>query len=80
MQHIVAFVNGAVTEAITGHIELIYEYFWRDKHGSITGCYEESLCYFDNIEDILKQPKLLDDIAWILDECQKRGLIEKDNQ
>src|SRR5437879_283414 len=31
---------GTITEAITNYSELIYLYFWHDKHGTITGCYE----------------------------------------
>jgi 8-oxo-dGTP diphosphatase len=31
---------GTLTEAETNHSDLIYLYYWHDKLGSITGCYE----------------------------------------
>lgn len=66
---------GAITEPCTGHTELIYEYFWHDNHNLITGCYEGIAIYFDNIEKILNQPKVMDDVEWLLNECQKRKLL-----
>lgn len=69
---------GAVTEAITNHTELVYEYFWHDKQDSITGCYEESPCYFDDMDSALQmKPKLMDDVVWVLGECQKHGFLNK---
>ncbi len=68
---------GSVTEAITNHSELVHEYFWHDKQDSITGCYEESPCYFDDVDSVLQlKPKLMDDVIWLLDECQKQGLLD----
>lgn len=69
---------GAVTEASSGYTELVYEFFWHDKHGSITGCYEESPCYFNNIAEVMHVlPKLVDDVPWGLDICRQRGLIHE---
>lgn len=66
----------AVTEGITQHTEKIYEYFWHDKLGKITGCYEEMPCYFKNVNAVLQvKDKLMDDDFWLLIECQKRGLV-----
>ena len=66
---------GAVTEAVTGHTELIYVYFWQDLHGTITGCYEGEVRYYDNIQDILACPKVMDDTRWALNECITRKLL-----
>src|SRR3972149_7881097 len=52
---------GAVTEAVAGYSELIYVYFWHDKQGTITGCYEGEVRYYDNIQEILTYPKIMDD-------------------
>jgi 8-oxo-dGTP diphosphatase len=66
---------GAVTEAITGHSELIHVYFWHDKEGTITGCYEGEVRYFDSVQEVLTQPKVIDDTRWALNECLARGLL-----
>lgn len=66
---------GAITEAITNHSELIYVYFWHDKHATITGCYEGEGMYYDNISEVLKHPKLMDSVRWLLQECHHRKLI-----
>ncbi|HHS2948521.1 TPA: GNAT family N-acetyltransferase [Legionella pneumophila] len=65
----------AITEPCTGHTELVYEYFWYDKNNLITGCYEGIAMYFDNIEKILSQQKIMDDIEWLINECRKRKLL-----
>ncbi len=66
---------GALTEAMSGHTELVYVYFWHDVQGTITGCYEGTARFFDNIGCILAYPKITDGLRWMLDECQKRGLL-----
>jgi 8-oxo-dGTP diphosphatase len=66
---------GVVTEAVTNHSELIYVYFWYDKYRTITGCYEGKVKHYDNIEEIFKYPKVMDDTKWALSESKKRGLI-----
>ena len=43
---------GVITEAITNYTELIYVYFWHDKNGTITGCYEGDAIYYASINDV----------------------------
>lgn len=66
---------GAITESDTNHSELIYAYFWHDKHNSITGCYEGKPAYYNNYSEALTHPKILDDVIWIINECLARKLI-----
>lgn len=68
---------GALTEAMSGYTELIYVYFWNDVRGTITGCYEGTARYFENVEPILEYPKITDGLRWMLRECQQRGLLTK---
>lgn len=65
---------GVYTESITNHTELVYGYFWYDQNASITGCYEGSMVEFDNVEAVLQEEQLMDDVEWLLDQCQKRCL------
>lgn len=66
---------GAITESITQYSELIYEYFWHDKAGTITGCYECEAQFFDTIEEACSHPKIMDDVLWLLQTCQKKCLL-----
>jgi len=66
---------GTIIEAITNYSELIYLYFWHDKHSTITGCYECEAKYYDTVDEIYSHPKLMDDVRWLLKECQNRGLL-----
>lgn len=66
---------GAITEGMTHHNELIYCYFWFDKQGTITGCYEGEAKFFDDVKSVLNQPKMTDGLRWLLSECKKRGLL-----
>jgi len=68
---------GTITEAITNYSELIYHYFWHDKQGTITGCYECEPKYYDTVDEIVAHPKVMDDVRWLLRECQNRGLLKK---
>lgn len=68
---------GTITEAITDYSELIYAYFWHDKNGTITGCYECEPKYYKNVDEIYSHPKVMDDVMWLLNECQNRGLFTK---
>lgn len=61
---------GAITEDATKHRELIYVYFWHDKHGTISGCYEGEPRYYDDCEAVFSHPKLIDDVRWLLKKCQ----------
>ena len=64
---------GAVTEKISDYQDLVYEYFWHDAHGTITGCYEGEARFFDDVESVLKySEKIMDDVQWALKECQLR--------
>ena len=66
---------GALTESYTRHTELVYVYFWHDKRGTITGCYEGQAAYYTDSATALKHPKVMDDVVWLLHECQHRGLL-----
>ena len=66
---------GAVTEEATKHTELIYVYFWHDKHGTITGCYEGEAKYFDDIKTVFQHPKKMDTVSWLLNQCKKQKLL-----
>lgn len=68
---------GAVTELVTQHTDLIYEYFWHDNKNTITGCYEESPIDFKNAQDALTttDSNLMDDVVWLLKTCQTKNYI-----
>jgi len=66
---------GAVTEGLTKHLELIYVYFWHDKTGTITGCYEGNVKYFTNVEEILAEQKVMDSARWSLQKCLRLGVL-----
>jgi 8-oxo-dGTP diphosphatase len=67
---------GAITELMSKHSELIHTFFWHDKLGSITGCYEGEPRYFNNAADILASPKLTDGLRWLVGQCKSQGLIK----
>lgn len=66
---------GVITEAITKYSESICVYFWHDKHGTITGCNECEARTYASCTEALAEPKLMDDVRWLLTECQKRNLL-----
>lgn len=66
---------GVLTESATNYKELVYVYFWRDKHGSITGCYEGEAKYYNDASEAEKHPKIMEDVRWLLRECKKRKLF-----
>ena len=66
---------GAITDAVSKYTELVYVYFWHDHLGTITGCYEGSPLYFDNIESVMTHPKVMDYVLWLLVACKERGLL-----
>lgn len=68
---------GAITERATNYSELIYVYFWQDKYGSITGCYEGKAEYYDNCTAAMMHPKIMDDVRWLLRQCQSRQLLKR---
>lgn len=63
---------GVITEPETNPHELLYVYFWHDKHNTITGCYEGKANYYRTIAEINKHPKITDEVHWMLRECKKR--------
>lgn len=66
---------GALTEQESKFAELIYVYFWHDRHGTITGCYEGECIEYQTPERVLQEPKLTSGLRWLVGECKKRGLI-----
>jgi 8-oxo-dGTP diphosphatase len=66
---------GSITEDFTNHKHLVNVYFWHDKLGSITGCYEWESVQFDTIEDAISQPEIMDYAVWSLKKCQELKLI-----
>jgi len=65
---------GAITSG-NNKSELIHVYFWHDKKNTITGCYEGEEKYFDNCASALKDPNIMDDVSWLLLECQYRKIL-----
>lgn len=70
-----AIFLGAYTEKATDYTELCHGFFWHDRRRTITGCYEGEPAYFDTVDDILKEPNLMDDVPWLLGICRDRGLL-----
>jgi 8-oxo-dGTP diphosphatase len=66
---------GAITEEITNHTELLHTYFWHDKLGTITGCYEGEPRFYPNFSEAQKHPKIMDYVQWLYHQCQQRGLL-----
>lgn len=66
---------GAYTEKASNFTDLIYGYFWHDQHDKITGCYEGAPAYFDSIAQVLKSKKLMDEIPYLIDLCNKKGFL-----
>ena len=66
---------GVMTEQVSQYTELLYVYFWQDKNKTITGCYEGEARFYASLQDVLKHPKKMDSLCWLLDTCQKRRLI-----
>jgi len=67
---------GAITEAVTKYTGLIYTFFWHDRIGTITGCYECLPLYFDDVASALAHPKIMDDVRWLLEKCRTLGLLD----
>jgi 8-oxo-dGTP diphosphatase len=67
---------GAVTEPETDYRDLVYIYFWHDIYGSIKGCYEGEAKYFNDPVIPQKHPKVMNDVIWVIQECNKLGLLK----
>ncbi|HHG8556520.1 Nudix hydrolase domain-containing protein [Legionella pneumophila subsp. pneumophila] len=74
LKELVSF--GAITESISKHKELIHTFFWHDKEGTITGCYEGLPRFFNESAHILLQTKITDGLRWLIDESKKLHLIK----
>lgn len=68
---------GAILEPETNYSTLVHLYYWHDVKGTITGCYEGKAKYFNDPVMIEKQLKVMNDIIWLIHECQQRGLLAK---
>lgn len=66
---------GIITETMPNHTDLIHTFFWQDTNGTITGCYEGEIRFFNDSTDIIKEAKITDGLRWLVAECQKRRLI-----
>lgn len=66
---------GAFTEEATHQADLIHAFFWHDKNATITGCYEGEIRFFESVQAVIQQPKLLEGDRWMLRECSQRELI-----
>lgn len=64
---------GAISEKSSNFTELVYVYFWHDKDGTITGCYEGEARKYSTIEEALQHPKMMESVRWLLKECSKLG-------
>lgn len=68
---------GALTESWTNHTELVHVWFWHDRRGTITGCYEREAIEFASLEDAMRHPGLMDYAKWALLECKRRELLPR---
>lgn len=66
---------GAVTEDFTDHTELVHIHFWRDRHNTITGCYEAEAVLYGAVAEALAHPQLMDYARWALEVCRECGLL-----
>ncbi len=68
---------GTIIEHDGNNKTLIYVYFWQDKENTITGCYEGEARYYENKEAAFAHPKIMEDVKWLLFECDRRGFFKK---
>lgn len=68
------FLN-AYTEEITQHKDIVFGYFWYDKKGSITGCYEGEVLYIDDPHELQEYPLVIDDVPWLIKCCIEQKLL-----
>lgn len=67
---------GSVTEDFTQHTECVNIFFWHDKNNTITGCYEAESRSFDNPQDVLSNPEVMDYTRWAIKQALDRGLLD----
>jgi 8-oxo-dGTP diphosphatase len=68
---------GAITEEDTSHRDLVHVWFWHDIRGSVTGCYEREEICFDDVDDVLALPLLMDYARQALHMAVEAGLIHQ---
>lgn len=66
---------GAISEPEANYHDLVYLYYWHDIYGSITGCFEGEAKYFNDPITPQQHPNAMSDVIWIIQECNKRGLL-----
>ena len=66
---------GALTEDWTNHSQIVHVYFWYDKDGSITGCYEAEAIEFNSSSEAISHNNIMDYAKWALEECNLRNLL-----
>jgi 8-oxo-dGTP diphosphatase len=67
---------GTLVDTADDHKELVYLYFWHDRSGSITGCYEGKAKYYNDPVIPQRHPRVMNDVCWLLQECEKKGLLK----
>lgn len=65
---------GVITTRASNYTELVYVYFWHDKQGTITGCYEGKANYYDRNTTFI-HPNIMDDVVFLLEECKRLQLF-----
>lgn len=66
---------GALEEVFATRVELVDVYFWHDRRATITGCYEGQPRYYVDVAAVSAHPAVMDDVFWLLETCQSRGLL-----
>ena len=54
---------------------LIHAYWWHDRAGSISGCYEGDPAFFDGAVEIFSKDNITPDVYWIVNQCLELGLL-----
>ena len=67
---------GDFEDHFSDHTELSHLYFWHDKTGKITGCYEGEAVYYDQINAALNHPQIMSYLARALLQCKKMALLK----
>lgn len=66
---------GSITEPVSKHTDLVHQFFYHLTDNFLTDCFEAELRVFENKEALLKEAKLMDDVAWNVEQCISNGLI-----
>jgi 8-oxo-dGTP diphosphatase len=67
---------GILEESEIGFRGYNYVYFWRDKSGTITGCYEGKARYFNDPVIAKQGKKIMNDVYYALDQSIAKKLIK----